>query len=202
MTAGKEDEIKTLVQQIGVFLASARDDGDVLRRENSADDLFNDGAGMRGIGAGLYKAGVACGDGVGQGLDGEQERIIPRAHDQRAAQGRSQLIAGGGKLRKRRIAPSFAGKTARMADHVGNLRQRQADFAHVRFVLAFAKVRLQRLGNFGLIFLDDGAQPAQRIDALVDVQRGAALIVSALFFKQQINFMFGHGVSLLSRTFS
>ena len=88
LAAGEENEIEFLVQQIGVFLASARDDGDIFRRENGGDHLFDDGGRGGRISAGFDQAHVARSDGVDQRLHGEQEGVIPRAHDQRAAKRR------------------------------------------------------------------------------------------------------------------
>ena len=50
--------------------------------EELPDHLRQQGAGGGGVGAGLHHGGIPRRDGVGQRVQGQQQRIVPRAHNQ------------------------------------------------------------------------------------------------------------------------
>lgn len=82
----------------------------------------------RRIGARFQNNGIACGDGVGERVDGQQERVVPRTHDERVAVGHRLREAVRGELGERRAHGCAACQFARVLNHVGNFSERQAAF--------------------------------------------------------------------------
>ena len=118
LAAGEKDEVELFGQQAGVFLSAAGHHRNILRREAFSEDAFDHGAGGRRIGAGLYHSGIACGDGVGQRIYGQQKRIVPGAHDQGGSVRRRLLVAGSRELGQGRIDPAPGSKEAGVPDQI------------------------------------------------------------------------------------
>ncbi len=81
----KEDIVKMLPQQAGVFRPAARDDRDIAFIKTFCYDAADDPAGGRGVGAGFKNHGISCRQCVYQGVEGQQEGIIPGTHNQHCA---------------------------------------------------------------------------------------------------------------------
>ena len=156
LAAGKEDEVKVLVQQGGVLRPAAGDHGDILRGETLSNNLLRDAAHRRGVGAGLDDGGVACGDGVHQRVHGEEEGIVPGAHDEDVPVGGGLFIAFGGELGQGRMDGAAGRKAPGVGDHIGELAQDQARLAHIAFKSGLPQVCLQGAGNVRLVGGDGG----------------------------------------------
>ena len=81
LTAGEKHQVKPLFQQRAVLLTPTGDHRHVGRIKGLPDQLFDYGAGGGGVGAGLDHGGVAGGNGVSQGIYGQEEGVVPWAHN-------------------------------------------------------------------------------------------------------------------------
>ena len=185
--AGKEDVVPGLVQKRVVLGAAALDDGDELGAEGLLADARELGGGGGRVGRGLDDHGVARGDGAGERLQGKQERVVPRGHDERDAVGHALDVGGGdgvGEVDAARVAP---GPAAHVGDLVADLGERKADLAHVRLVVAFAEVGGERIGDGVLVRGDDVVETAQGRLARGDGQRGVRAEISALALDDRVD---------------
>jgi hypothetical protein len=82
LAAGKENTVEFFLQQMAVFGPSAVDHCHIFRGEHRFQQLRDDTGGGGGIGTGLYHGGIACGQGIHQGIQGQQQGIVPGAHNQ------------------------------------------------------------------------------------------------------------------------
>ena len=165
LAAGKKDEVELLLQQRGVLPPAAGDGGHVLRREALADQICQQGADGGGVGAGLHHGGVPGGDGVGQGVQGQQHRVIPGAHNQRAAVGGALPEAAGGKLGQGRGDGVRPRQPAHVPEHPADLPPHKAGFAHEALIAALAKVGRQGGPDLRLAAVDRVQQPLEHLPA-------------------------------------
>ena len=82
LTAGEKDVIKMFFQQAGVFRTSTGDNCNHLRRKTFADHFLNQCTGMRRICTWFQNHGVSGSNRINKRIKREQERIVPRTHDQ------------------------------------------------------------------------------------------------------------------------
>ena len=104
--SGKENIVKLLFQEPGVFLPAALHHRHIILLEGLADNPFENGRGCRRIGRGLNNTAVTCRNGSRRRLQGQHKGIIPGRHDKRRAVRLLHHIAFGMKLRQRRAHPS------------------------------------------------------------------------------------------------
>ena len=192
LASREEDEVEFLLEQRGVFRTTARDNRHVLGREAFRDNALDNRAGRRRIGARFQNNGIACGDGVGERVDGQQERVVPRTHDERVAVGYRLREAVRGELGERRAHGFASSKLARVLDHVGNFSERQAAFAHEAFVGALAQIGRERRVDVALVCLHDVVELAQALDAEINGKRGSAVEEGALGAEECLYFFAGH----------
>ena len=175
LTAREEDHVEPLLQQGLVLGAPARDHGHVLGREAVLNDGLDHGGGGGGVGRGLDDGGVAGGDGVGQGLYGEEEGVVPGAHDEDVAVGGGQGVATGGELSQGGSHPMLAGVALHVAEHMGDLGEGKSHLAHEALIGGLAQICLQGGGDLGLPGPDGGIELFQHGAAEGYRQGGAAL---------------------------
>ena len=187
LTAGEKDEIKPLLQQRGVLLPAAGDHGHILRREAFADQLCQQGAGGGGIGAGLHHGGVPGGDGVSQGVQGQQHRVVPGAHNQGAAVGGRPLKAAGGELSQGCGDSALPRQTAHMPEHPADLPPHEAGFAHETLVAALSQVGGQGRPDLRLTAVYRAQQLPEHLPAEGYRQRGPGAEEPALALNNFVN---------------
>lgn len=192
LAAGEKDHIEFFVQQRGVFLSAARDNRDVFGREALGYDFIDDRARRRRIGARLDYDRVARGDSVGDRVEREQQRIVPRAHDEDVAVRRRLDITLRGELRHGRRNAAVGGELLRMFYHIRKLGEDKAGFAHIAFVRAFAEIGGKGVGNLALVLRDCGVQFFQCGDTVFYGQRRAARKIRALAFDYFVYFSDSH----------
>ena len=174
LAAGEEDVVERLPEQALVLLPPAGDHRHIGGIEAGGDDLLDDGAGVGGVGAGLEHHGVPRRQGVGQGVHGQHEGVVPGAHDQDHPVGGGFHIAPGVELGQRGGDPPLRGEAPGVADHVGDLAAGQPHLAHVALKAALAQVRFQRGVDLRLTVQNGCPQALKGLDALFHGQRGAA----------------------------
>ena len=81
-TAGKEDIIKSLIQQCLIFHSASFYRQYIFFRETFSEDFADDSRGCRGIRRRLYHTAVPCRNRADQGFYGQHKRIIPGRHDE------------------------------------------------------------------------------------------------------------------------
>ena len=192
LASREEDEVEFLLEQRGVFRATARDNRHVFGREAFRDNALDNRAGRRRIGARFQNNGIACGDGVGERVDGQQEWVVPRTHDERVAVGHRLREAVRGELGERCAHGCAARQFARVLDHVGNFSERQAAFAHEPLVGALAQIGRERRVNVALVRLHGVVELAQALDAEINGKRGSAVEEGALRAEECLDFFAGH----------
>ena len=192
LASREEDEVEFLLEQRSVFRATARDNRHVLGREAFRDNSLDNRAGRRRIGARFQNNGIACGDGVGERVDGQQERVVPRAHDERVAVGHRLREAVRGELGERCANGFASSKLARVLDHVGNFSECQAAFAHEPLVGALAQIGRERRVNVVFVRLHGVVELAQALDAEINGKRGSAVEEGALRVEECLDFFAGH----------
>ena len=138
LAAGEKHQIKLLLQQRAVLLTSAGDHRYMGRVKGLPDQLFDYGAGGGGVGTGLDHGGVAGGNGVSQGIYGQEEGIVPWAHNQHIPVGGGHCEAPGGELGQGRADCALSGKTAQVLAHVADLRLYQPRLTHKALKSALA----------------------------------------------------------------
>ena len=198
LAAGEENEVKFLLQQSGVFRPAPRDHSHIRRVKAPGQNFGNEPSRGRSVGAGLYNGGISGGDGIGQRIHGQQEGIVPGAHDQGVAVGHRLGEAVGGKLRQRRGNGLCPGKAVGVADQEGQLRQHQPGFAQKALEGAFSQILLQSPGDGGLIGLNCRIEFFQLGHPEGHGDGGPGLIEGTLVFQQLLNFRIGHGAFLPS----
>ncbi len=196
LAAGEEDIVEAFLKKAGVLGTSAGDDGHVRFIEAFCYDLLYDPACGGRVGTCLKHSGISGGQGIHQGIDTQQERIIPRAHDQRYAAGRGFLEAPGVELRQRCTDVFLPGKSTHMLLHVGDLAEGKPHLAHIALEAALAKVFSERFIDLALAACDTGFQLLQGLEASAYVKCCAAGKVLPLLCDDLLNLGFGHGVLL------
>ena len=161
LAAGKENVVEIQAEKAGILRSSAVYHSHKFRGEAALQHLRHGSGGVGRVGAGLDHSGVSRGDGVHQGIDGQEKRIVPGAHDQHAAVGGGLFKAPGHVLGQRGGNAFFPGKTGHMAQHVAQLALDQSDLAHVAFRPAFSQIGPKGGDQFFLKGVDGGAKPAQ-----------------------------------------
>ena len=184
LAAGEEHKIKLLLQQSCVLGSASRNHRDILRCKTFRNDLFDDPAGGRRIGAGFYDGGIACSNGICKGIHCQQEGVIPGTHNQRITVRHRLLETMGRKLRQRSPYSLSFRKFPSVANHIGNFRKHQAAFAHEAFEMAFAQVFLQRVIDLGFVFFNGCIQLFKLRDAEPHRNGHSAFVIGPLLFKQ------------------
>ena len=187
LAAGEKDEVKLLIQQGGVLPPAAGDYGHVFRREAAPDQLLQQRGRGGGVGAGLHHGSVPRRDGVGQRVQGQQHRIVPRAHNQGVPVWRRRPEAPGGKLGQRRVDGARPSQAAGVPDHVAELGAHQPRFAHKSLISALSQVGGQGRPNLRLMAVHRVPQPAKHFDPEGHRQRGSGLEKPALAFHDLVN---------------
>ena len=147
---------------------------------------------MRGIGAGLYYGSVSGSQGVHQRRESQHKGIIPGTHDQCNAVWRWFLVAPGMKLGQWRPPSFFSGKAADMFQHIADLFQDQAGFAHITFKSAFAQIFFKGIQDFFFILRNSSIKAAQAGYPHVHRKSGSGLKIFSLSHNDIINFFFRH----------
>ena len=192
--ASEEDVVPGLVQKRGVLRAAALDDCHELGAEGLLANApqFSGGGGR--VGGGLDDDGVARREGAGEGLQGQEEGVVPRCHDERDAIGHALDVRRGDGVGEVDGAQVAAGPAAHVRDLVADLGERKAGLAHVALVRGLAEVGCERVGDGALVRGDDVVEAAQRRLARGDRQRGVRAEVRALALDDGVDLAGFHGL--------
>ena len=190
--AGEENVIEFLLQQATVFRPAAGDDSHVFGRKNGTDQLFQQGAGGGGVGAGLDDRCIAGCQRVRQRVQRQQQGIIPGAHDQGYAIGAGLAVAMGGKLGKRRGNGFFSGVVTDMPQQIADFADNQPGFAHIALFGGFPQIRPDGLRDGIFMIGQRLPQLFQCGNPVFDRQRGAGGKIGALLFHNSGDFLRGH----------
>ena len=197
LAAGKENIIKLLFQQRGVFIASALNDGHIFGRKGIPQQLCNGMADVGRVGAGLNHRRIARSQCIHQRADGQQQRIVPRAHNQHIAVGLGQHARCSNPLRQRRGHSPCAGKAPHMAQHIGQLLKHHANLAHIALKAALAQIRLERIQQQLLLRADGHLQLFQLCNSKTNIFRFAFFKISALHSANARNIHRQHSFTVL-----
>ena len=192
LATGEEDKIKFLIQQVLIFLTTSGNYRHIILREAGLDDLLHHRAGGRRIGTWFYHGRVSRSNGIHQRIHGEQERIIPRAHDQNRAQWCGFDVASGVELCQRRAHPAILRKTVCVSNHIGDLIVHHSDFAHEAFVGPLSQVGLQRVTQLSFIPFDAGFQCFHCGNSMIHIQGGSTEVILLLQVSDSNNFRAFH----------
>ena len=163
--ACKENIVKMLFQQSGVFRASALHHLHQLRRKKRLRHAANQpGSGGR-IGRRLYHGAVARRQRSHQWGQRQLKGIVPRGHNQHHAvglgqdpAGARQLPHGGQRLLRLHPAPEMLQRVRQFLLHHGYLGQ-------IAFIIALAQILMQRIQNGLFVFADPALQLFQLLPA-------------------------------------
>ena len=180
LTAGEENMVKRRIEQRLIFLAATGDDTDETRIEILVHKLFEQRAGVWRVSARLEDDGVAGGDGLDERFHRQQERIIPRTHDEHDAERRRFAHAPGRHLRQRRAHVFGARVTGGVPQHVVQRALDHAGFGHSAFCGALAEIALERGGDHIFVGNDGSTQGAQRAQTAFHIEGCAAVKIGAL----------------------
>ena len=183
LASREENEIEFLLKERGVFGSAAGNDGNVFGRERFRDEFFDDFARCRRIRAGLYNRSVPGGDRIDERSQRQKKRIIPRTHNQHVPVRNGLLETAGSKLRKRSPNRFSFRKALNVTEHIRNLGQHHANFAHEAFIAAFPEVGGQRVADFVFIFFNDGVELFELRNAERHRNRCSGFEKTFLFFK-------------------
>src|SRR5207244_1258933 len=121
-----EDVVEALLQEGGGLLDAALDDRHRSRVEVAGDEPGHHGRGGGGEFGRLAGDGVAGSDGRSHRQQQELDRIVPRGHDERDAQGLGEDLRPGGLQDDGHVDVVGAHPGIEVADHVGELPLHEA----------------------------------------------------------------------------
>lgn len=180
LAACEEDIVELLLQQAGVLLPASGDHRDMLRGKALRQEPGDDPAGGRGVCAGLDHRSVSGGQGIDQGVQGEEQGVVPRAHDEDGAVGGGLDIAPGGELGQGGPDPAVSGEGGGAADHIGQLTEDHAHLAHIALKGALAQVGPEGVVQLLLPGSHCGPQGAEGLNARPGRQGRTALKIGPL----------------------
>ena len=118
LTSGEENIVKMFIEKSVIFRTSAVYHSHILGIKTFGDNGFNHPAGVRRVGTWFQYNCISGCNRIDQRINGEQERIIPWAHNQDNTIRRWLLIASGSELGKGSQYCFFFCIGRCMADHV------------------------------------------------------------------------------------
>ena len=118
--AGEEDIVEVLLQQGLVLRPASLHHRDILRGETGLHQL-PEGRRGGGVGRGLQNAAVARGNGPDEGLQGEENGVVPGGHDEGHPVGPGQGEALARKEGHGGENPFGFGPAAEVLFHIGQL---------------------------------------------------------------------------------
>ena len=189
--AGEEDVVEGLLQQALVLLPPALHHGGVLRGEGLPDEGGQHSGGMGGVGGGFYHRAVPRRQGPDEGLQGEEDRVVPGGEDEYHPVGLRQNGAPAGELGQGGENRPPAAPALHMPAHIAQLGQGEADLAQKRLHPGLAQVSLEGLVQVLLVVQNGLFQPVQGLDAGLDREGPAGEKVGSLLFQQGLNRLFG-----------
>ena len=178
--AGEEQVVKFFLQKPFGLLPPALDDLHIGGREDAAQQTGQEPGGGGGIGAGLHHGGVACGQGIGQGPQGQQHRVIPGAQDQGDTVGGGAAEGPGQKLMYGGPGPLIPGQPLQVPQQPAQLAEDHADLAHIALSPGFSQILAQSGGQLGLMLRHGLLQPLQGGGPVANVQGHAGVEKTAL----------------------
>ena len=187
LTAGKEDKIKLFLQQRSILLSATGDHSHILRRKALAYQPRQQNTGSGRVGAGFHHSGISSGDSIGQRVQGQQYRVVPRAHNQSGTVGGRLPEAASGKLGQGCGDSTLPRQTAHMLEHPIDLPPHKASFTHKAFVAALTQVGSQGLSDFLFIAVYRPQELSEHLLAKGDRQRSSSTEEAALTFNNFVD---------------
>ena len=169
--AGEEDHIELLRQQGLILCPSPFHHGNVFRVVQVADQLMQQGRGGRRIGRGLQHGTVASRNGRKQGINAEQEGIIPGGHNEGQPIGIPINAALGGEMHQGCRHTLGTLPLGQMLPHGLQLLLHQEDFRFVGFEGTLVQVGIQGMEDVLLVEIHPLLQHVQLPQAEGHVQR-------------------------------
>ena len=114
LASGEKDIVKMLLQQAGIFFASAGDNCHIVRGKTFAQHFLNELAGVGRISTWLDDCRISGGNGIHQRVNGQKKRIVPRTHNEDDTVRRRLLKTSGMKLCQRSPDRLFSRKFSHM----------------------------------------------------------------------------------------
>ena len=144
------------IEKSVIFRTSAVYHSHIPGIKTFGDNGFNHPAGVRRVGTWFQYNCISGCNRIDQRINGEQERIIPWAHNQDNTIRRWLLIASGSELGKGSQYCFFFCIGRCMADHVAEFWEHKSHFTHIGFKVTFSKVTFQCFIDQWFIFLNTG----------------------------------------------
>ena len=156
-------------EKMSVFRASTCDSGNIFFIKTFVDQETNHFTCCRWVGTWFQDDCVSGCDGVYQRFDGKKERIVPWTHDKNHTVWRWFTETVGVELCQRSGNGLFLCIGVDIFQHMCDLGEYQAGFAHVALEIAFSKIFFQSSVNLMLVFSDGGTKTFQGADTKIKI---------------------------------
>ena len=167
---GEEDVVPPLIEQRRVLGAAALDDANEAWVERLLANPSQHRTRSRGVGARLEHHGVSGGERARERLERQQERIVPRRHDERHTEGHLARAADAHRVGEVAGAEPGTRPPGDMGKLVTDLGAREPDLAHIGLVMRLAQIGLKRPRDIVLVRAHRGEQAFERTLAGADIE--------------------------------